>query len=86
MATNRGPLVEKIEMQPRFTHSSKGKLSEMSDEEDMRFWLAASPEARVKAAIWLSWLYYEVFHPGTGAARLDKSVGGKRFLRDGSPD
>jgi hypothetical protein len=36
----------------------------------------------VTAIFELRELYYEVMHPGTGAERLDRSVGGTRRLRD----
>lgn len=56
----------------------KGKVSEDDGSFDREFWAAATPEERVQAIFDLRDFYYEVLHPGTGAKRLDKTVGGTR--------
>ena len=61
---------------------AKGKVSDGDGEFSRQFWAAATPEEKVAAIFELRDLYYEVMHPGTGAKRLDRSVGGTRRLRD----
>ena len=61
---------------------AKGKVSEDDGSFDRAFWNTATPEERVTAIFELRELYYEVMHPGTGAERLDRSIGGTRSLRD----
>lgn len=60
----------------------KGKASEGTDAFDRAFWAAATPDERIRALFELRELYHEVIHPGTGAKRLDRSVGGTRRLGD----
>lgn len=60
----------------------KGRLSEDDGSFDREFWKNATPEERVAAIFSLRELYYEVMHPGIGAKRLDRSVGGTRRLGD----
>ena len=61
---------------------AKGKVSDGDRSFDREFWRSATPEERVAAIFELRDLYYEVMHPGTGAKRLDRSIGGTRRLRD----
>jgi len=61
---------------------AKGKVSDGDRSFDRAFWAAATPEERVRAIFELRELYHEVMHPGVGAKRLDRSVGGTRRLRD----
>ncbi len=60
----------------------KGKVSDNDKSFDRDFWRSARPEEKVAALFELRDLYYEVMHPGTGAKRLDRSVGGTRRLRN----
>ena len=60
----------------------KGHVTEDDGAFDRAFWRTATPEEKVTAIFELRELYYEVMHPGTGAERLDRSVGGTRRLRD----
>lgn len=61
---------------------AKGKVSEGDRAFAKEFWSQATPGEKVTAIFELRDLYYEVMHPGTGAKRLDRSVGGTRRLRD----
>jgi hypothetical protein len=61
---------------------AKGRVSEDDGSFDREFWRAATPQERVTAIFELRDLYYEVMHPGTGAQRLDRTIGGTRRLRD----
>ena len=61
---------------------AKGKVSEDDGSFDREFWALATPKERIAAMFQLRDLYHEVIHPGSGAARLDRSVGGTRRLRD----
>lgn len=65
---------------------AKGKVSEDDGSFDRAFWAAATPEQKVRAIFELGELYYEVMHPGTGAERLDRTVGGTRRLGEPAPD
>jgi hypothetical protein len=56
----------------------KGKVSEGTAEFDAKFWADAGEQKRIEAIFELRRIYYEVLHPGTGATRLDRSVGGIR--------
>ena len=60
----------------------KGRVSEDDGSFDREFWASATPEERVQAIFELRQLYYEVMHPGSGAERLDRSVGGTRRRGD----
>ena len=60
----------------------KGRVTEDDGSFDRAFWQSATPEERVQAIFELRELYHEVMHPGTGAKRLDRTVGGTRRLRD----
>lgn len=59
-----------------------GKVSEDDGSFDRAFWAAATPEEKVRAFFELREFYHEVIRPGSGAKRLDRSVGGTRRLRD----
>jgi len=61
---------------------AKGRVSEEDRSFDRAFWAAATPEERVRAIFELRELYHEMMHPGFGAKRLDRSVGGTRRLWD----
>ena len=61
---------------------AKGRVSDGDQAFDRVFWKEATPEQKVSAIFELRELYYEVMHPGTGAERLDRTVGGTRRLRD----
>lgn len=61
---------------------AKGKVSEDDGSFDAEFWRNSTPEERVQAIFDLREFYHEVICPGTGSDRLDRSVGGTRFLRD----
>lgn len=61
---------------------AKGKVSEDDGSFDREFWKTATQEEKLTAILELRDLYYNVMHPGTGADRLDKSVGGTRRLQD----
>ena len=61
---------------------AKGRVSEDDGSFDRVFWQSATPQERVTAIFELRELYHEVMHPGTGAKRLDRTVGGTRRLRD----
>jgi hypothetical protein len=61
---------------------AKGRVTEDDGSFDRLFWRSATPEERLTAMFDLRELYHEVMHPGTGAERLDRSVGGTRRLRD----
>jgi len=61
---------------------AKGKVSDGDRAFAKEFWSKATPEEKVAAIFELRELYYEVMHPGTGAERLDRSVGGTRRLRN----
>ena len=65
---------------------AKGHVSTDDGSFDIAFWKAATPAERVQAIFDLRDLYYEVMHPGTGATRLDRTVGGTRRLRDEPTD
>jgi hypothetical protein len=60
----------------------KGRVSEDDGSFDREFWKTATAEERVAAIFELRELYYEVIRPGTGAERLDRTVGGTRRLGD----
>lgn len=59
-----------------------GRVSEDDGSFDCYFWSQAAPHERLTAMFDLREFYHEVMHPGTGAERLDRSVGGTRSLRD----
>ena len=61
---------------------AKGRVTDGDQEFDRLFWQSATPEERVRAIFELRELYHEVMHPGVGAKRLDRTVGGVRRLRD----
>ena len=61
---------------------AKGRVSTDDGSFDREFWKSATPAERVAAIFELRELYHEVLHPGSGAQRLDRTVGGTRFLRD----
>ena len=61
---------------------AKGRVTEDDGSFDRAFGQSATPEERVMAIFELRELYHEVMHPGTGAERLDRTVGGTRRLRD----
>lgn len=61
---------------------AKGRVSDGDRSFDRAFWQQATPEERVQAIFELRELYHEVMHPGVGAQRLDRTVGGSRRLRD----
>ncbi|MFI5385612.1 MAG: hypothetical protein ACHQ50_05765 [Fimbriimonadales bacterium] len=69
-------------MRARFNEGGKGKVSEMDQGETIRYWQTKSMEERFQAILDIRKFYYEVIRPGTGATRLDRSVGGVRSLRD----
>ena len=60
----------------------KGKVTEDDGSFDREFWRQATPEERMAAMFHLRDLYHEVMHPGTGANRLDRAIGGTRRLGD----
>lgn len=60
----------------------KGKVSEMDSRETIRYWQSRPIAERLKAIFEIRDFYYEVLHPGTGAKRMDRSVGGTRKLGD----
>ena len=60
----------------------KGRVSTDDGSFDREFWAKATPEEKIRALFEIREFYYEVLHPGTGAERLDRSVGGVRRLRD----
>jgi len=62
--------------------AAKGKVTQDDRSFDREFWSRATPEEKVAAIFELRDLYYKVMHPGTGAERLDRSIGGTRRLRD----
>lgn len=68
------------ELRPKRMLAGKGRLSEDDGSFDREFWKTATPEEKVRAIFELRELYHEVLHPGTGADRLDRSVGGTRRL------
>ena len=61
---------------------AKGRLSASGGSFDLDFWANATPEEHVAAIFELRELYYEVMHPGSGAERLDRTIGGTRRHRD----
>ncbi|HWA82613.1 MAG TPA: hypothetical protein VG820_04220 [Fimbriimonadaceae bacterium] len=69
-------------MKRQISEGGTGKLSEMDPLEGVRYWRSKTPEERIEAIFEIRRFYYEVMHPGTGATRLDRSVGGTRKLRD----
>ncbi len=60
----------------------KGRVTEDNGSFDREFWSNATPEEKATAIFELRELYYEMMHPGIGAERLDRSLGGTRCLRD----
>jgi hypothetical protein len=60
----------------------KGKVSQPDPGEMVRYWQSRSIEERIEAIFEIRKFYYEVIRPGTGATRLDRTVGGTRSLRD----
>lgn len=66
--------------------AAKGRLSEDDGSFDRNFWKSATPEEKVRAIFELRELYHEVMHPEIGAKRLDRSVGGTRYLLDHDPN
>ena len=73
--------VELIAMRPGFEEGGTGRLSESDSRETVRYWQSKSPEERVQAILDIRTFYYEEIRPGTGATRLDRSIGGTRKLR-----
>lgn len=69
-------------MRPGFSEGGKGKVSEQDSSETVLYWQSKSPEERVQAILDIRKFYYEVIRPGTGAERLDRSIGGTRNLQD----
>jgi len=65
---------------------SAGGTANLSDprlrQETISHWQSRPPEERIQAILDIRDFYYEVIRPGTGASRLDRSVGGTRSLRD----
>ena len=61
---------------------AKGKVSEDDGSFDRMFWAHATGEEHIAAMFHLRELYHEVMHPGSGAERLDRTIGGTRRLRD----
>lgn len=57
---------------------AKGNVSSDNSSFDREFWKNATPEERVRAIFELRELYHEVMHPGSGSARLDRTVGSTR--------
>lgn len=60
----------------------KGRVSQDDGSFDREFWKNTTPEERIQALFEIRELYYEVINPGSGATRLDRTVGGTRRLRD----
>ncbi len=56
--------------------------SEEDRTEALRYWQSKSVEERLEAIFEIRRFHHEVLLPGTGAKRLDRSVGGTRSLRD----
>ena len=48
----------------------------------LRYWQSLSVEERLEGIWEARKFFHEVMRPGSGAARLDRSVGGVRSLRD----
>ncbi len=60
----------------------KGKASEMTRAESIRWWQQFTYEERFLAILDAAHFYHEVLKPGSGAKRLDRTVGGTRRLGD----
>lgn len=60
----------------------KGRVSEDDGSFDRAFWKLGTRDERVQAIFELRELYFEVLNTGSGANRLDRTVGGTRRLRD----
>jgi hypothetical protein len=72
-------------MTPEERRQSVGGTAFLGDsrpqDESIRYWQSRSPDERIQAILDIRDFYYEVMKPGTGAPRLDRSVGGTRSLR-----
>ena len=73
-------------MTPEQRRQSVGGTTTLGDtkssEASVRYWQTRTYEERLQAILEIRDLYYEVMRPGTGATRLDRSVGGTRSLRE----
>lgn len=71
-----------VEKRPlRTPIGGKGRASEMTRDESIRYWQSVPDEERLRAIFEIRDFYYEVMRPGTGSSRLDRTVGGTRRLR-----
>ncbi|HSI73099.1 MAG TPA: hypothetical protein VK934_07960 [Fimbriimonas sp.] len=69
-------------MRRKIQNGGTGKISEMTRADSVNWWQQFTPEERFQAIIDARNFYHEVLKPGTGAKRLDRSIGGTRRLRD----
>jgi hypothetical protein len=77
-------------MSPEERRKISGGVARLGDsrlrDNSIRYWQSKSPEARIQEILDIRDFYYEVIRPGTGASRLDRSIGGTWTLGQGPPD
>jgi hypothetical protein len=72
-------------MRPGYEEGGTGKVSEQNHRDVVRYWQSKTPAERFQAILDIRDFYYEVMHPGTGATRLDRTIGGTPWLRTEDP-